>query len=204
MNKVQIKINNKIYDALVAETDKEKEIGLQGVIELETLESGEEAMLFPYDAPQHLDFWMVGCEIPLSIIFLDDKKVVLSNQRGEPGSEKYISEDNAQYVLEVNPTNDIKPGDVAQFDLHGESSNEEVKESNSEVTEGTLEIIGSDGEVQAILQGSERIFSIVNSKTLVKMAKRAYESKLEKDYKALGRKIFEYMKIQDERKPEYV
>ena len=204
MNKVQIKINNKIYDALVAETDKEKEIGLQGVIELETLESGEEAMLFPYDSPQHLDFWMVGCEIPLSIIFLDDKKVVLSNQRGEPGSEKYISEDNAQYVLEVNPTNDIKPGDVAQFNLHGEPDNEEVKESNPEVTEGTLEIIGSDGEVQAVLQGSERIFSIKNTKTLVNMAKRAYESQSDADYKALGKKVFEYMKVQDERDPEYV
>lgn len=56
METIQIKINNKIYTALIAETDEEKEIGLQGVVELETLESGEEAMLFPYDKPQHLDF----------------------------------------------------------------------------------------------------------------------------------------------------
>ena len=72
------------------------------------------------------------------------------------------------------------------------------------MTEGTLEIIGSDGEVQATLQGSERIFSISNSKTLVRMAKRAYYSKLDKDYKALGKKIFEYMDIQNNREPEYV
>ena len=36
------------------------------------------------------------------------------------------------------------------------------------------------------------------------MARRAYESNLDKDYKALGRKIFEYMDIQNKREPEYV
>ena len=36
------------------------------------------------------------------------------------------------------------------------------------------------------------------------MAKRAYESQSDSDYKALGRKVFEYMKIQNERPEEYV
>lgn len=57
METIQIKINNKTYNALIAESEEEKENGLKGVIELEELEDGsQEAMLFPYDSPQHLDF----------------------------------------------------------------------------------------------------------------------------------------------------
>ena len=143
--------------------------------------------------------------VPLDIIFVDESDKVISVQQGEPESEELLTEHNVAYVIEVNQNSGIKSGDVVKFKSKiGEQDNEEVKESNPEVTEGTLEIIGSDGEVQATLQGSERIFSIKNTKTLVNMAKRAYESKSDADYKALGKKVFEYMKVQDERDPEYV
>ena len=36
------------------------------------------------------------------------------------------------------------------------------------------------------------------------MAKRAYESKSDTDYKRLGNKMFSYIKQQDEREPDYV
>jgi hypothetical protein len=36
------------------------------------------------------------------------------------------------------------------------------------------------------------------------MAKRAYSSELDKDYKALGKKAFKYLHIQDTNTPEYV
>lgn len=36
------------------------------------------------------------------------------------------------------------------------------------------------------------------------MAKRAYSSELDKDYKALGKKVFKYLHIQDTNTPEYV
>ena len=36
------------------------------------------------------------------------------------------------------------------------------------------------------------------------MAKRADKSKADRDYKALGKKMFTYLKQQDEREPEYV
>ena len=171
METIQIKINDKIYNALIAETEEEKENGLKGVVELEELEDGsQEAMLFPYDSPQHLDFWMVDCDIPLSIIFLDDKKVVLSNQRGEPDSEKYISEDNAQYVLEVNPTDDIKPGDVAEFDL-----NEELVEeiSTEDLDPEKLYILNEDGTIQHQIDPGVRIFSRKSTAVMIKKAKKA-------------------------------
>lgn len=202
METVQIKINNKIYNALIAESEEEKENGLKGVIELEELEDGsQEAMLFPYDSPQHLDFWMVDCEIPLSIIFLDDKKVVLSNQRGEPGSEEYISEDNAQYVLEVNPTDDIKPGDVAEFNLDGEF----VEESSTEdLDPEKLYILNEDGTIQHQIDPGVRIFSRKSTAVMIKKAKKAFESKSDVDYRDLGRYIFGELDRQTNRPEEYV
>lgn len=202
METIQIKINDKIYNALIAESEEEKENGLKGVVELEELEDGsQEAMLFPYDSPQHLDFWMVDCEIPLSIIFLDDKKVVLSNQRGEPGSEEYISEDNAQYVLEVNPTDDIKPGDVAEFNLNKESV-EEV--STEDLDPEKLYILNEDGTIQHQIDPGVRIFSRKSTAVMIKKAKKAFESKSDVDYKDLGRYIFGELDRQTNRPEEYV
>ena len=202
METIQIKINDKIYNALIAETEEEKENGLKGVVELEELEDGsQEAMLFPYDSPQHLDFWMVDCDIPLSIIFLDDKKVVLSNQRGEPDSEKYISEDNAQYVLEVNPTDDIKPGDVAEFDLSGELTGEV---STEDLDPEKLYILNEDGTIQHQIDPGVRIFSRKSTAVMIKKAKKAFESKLDVDYKDLGRYIFGELDRQTNRPEEYV
>lgn len=195
MEKQKIKIGNKEYLAYLAVSEEEKEKGLQGVEELEIEDGLEEAMLFIYDEPQHLDFWMVDCEIPLSIVFIGSDKKVISIKDGVPNSEEYVSEDNSQYVLEVNPTNEINIGD----ELVLEDSSEE-----QELEADKLYVLGSDGTPQATLQGSERIFSIKNTKTLVSMAKRAYESKSDTDYKALGRKVFEYMKQQNERPEEYV
>ena len=200
---VIVNINGKSYRLVVADSEEEKEQGLMNVEELDA----DEGMLFDYrnDIQEELSFWMKDTLIPLDIIFVDESNKVISVQQGEPESEELLTEHNVAYVIEVNQNSGIKSGDVVKFKSKiGEPDNEEVKESNPEVTEGTLEIIGSDGEVQATLQGSERIFSIKNTKTLVNMAKRAYESQSDADYKALGRKIFEYMKIQDERDPEYV
>jgi hypothetical protein len=65
-------------------------------------------------------------------------------------------------------------------------------------------ILGSDGNPQATLEGGERIFSRKNTVTLIKMAKRAYKSKSAADFKALGKKAFRYLEVQDSNTPEYV
>jgi len=67
-----------------------------------------------------------------------------------------------------------------------------------------MKVIGSDGTVQMELEGGERIFSRKNTRTLIKMAKRAEASKSDTDYKKLGNKIFKFINIQDNREPEYV
>jgi uncharacterized membrane protein (UPF0127 family) len=202
MNSISVIINNKEYELLVAVTEEEKEKGLQDVEEMDS----DEGMLFDYrdDIQEDLSFWMKDTYVPLDIIFVDESDKVISVKQGEPESEELITEHNVAYVIEVNQNSGIKPGDLVKFKSKLNEQDNEVEETEESETEGILEIIGSDGEVQAQLQGSERIFSIKNTKTLVSMAKRAYESQSDSDYKALGRKIFEYMKIQNERPEEYV
>ena len=200
---VIVDIAEKSYRLIVADSEEEKEQGLMDVEELDS----DEGMLFDYrdNIQKELSFWMKDTYIPLDIIFVDESDKVISVQQGEPESEELLTEHNVAYVIEVNQNSGIKSGDLVKFKSKITEQDNEVEETEEpETTEGVMEIIGSDGSVQAQLQGSERIFSIKNTKTLVNMAKRAYESQSDADYKALGRKVFEYMKIQNERDPVWV
>lgn len=189
MKQITIEIEDKEYEVLVAETEEEKVKGLQDVIEMDD----DEGMLFVYDNPQHVDFWMKDTEIPLDIVFIDEDEEVISVKQGIPFSEEFISEDNVKYVLEVNQNSGIKPGDDVNFD------DEDWEESLS-----TMHVIGSDGTSQFELLGGERIFSRPNTRILVKGARRAYKSKKDSDYKRLGKQVFKYLKIQDNNDPSYV
>lgn len=181
-----IEIGNKEYDVQVARTEEERERGLQGVSELPE----NEGMLFEYDEPQTVGFWMQDTIIPLDVIFIGEDYEVISVYSAEPLSEDIMQEDNVLYVLEVNKNSGIEVGD--ELDIEDDSNN--IK----------MQVIGSDGKSQMELEGGERIFSRKNTKTLVRMAKRAYKSKSDKDYKALGKKVFKYLDVQDSNKPEYV
>ena len=189
MKQITIEIEDKEYEVLVAETEEEKVKGLHDVIEM----NDNEGMLFVYDNPQHVDFWMKDTEIPLDIVFIDEDEEVISVKQGIPFSEEFISEDNVKYVLEVNQNSGIKPGDDVDFD------DEDWEESLS-----TMHVIGSDGTSQFELLGGERIFSRPNTRILVKGARRAYKSKKDSDYKRLGKQVFKYLKIQDNNDPSYV
>lgn len=138
---------------------------------------------------------MKDTTIELSIIFLDENKVVLSNQHGEPESEEYISEDNAKYVLELDYTDSIKPGDQAEFNL---GLNKDELDPNK------LYVLNEDGSVQAEIDAESRIFSRKSTAVIIKKAKKAFESKSDVDYKDLGRYVFGELDRQDGRDPEYV
>ena len=181
-----IEIHNKKYQVKIAESEADKIKGLQGVTELPE----DEGMLFVYDEPQTVGFWMKDTEIPLDIIFINDDCEVLSIYKGKPYSETIAEEDNVKYVLELNQNSGVKIGDELDID-----SEEELP---------TMKVIGPNGEVQMELEGGERIFSRKNTKTLIRMAKKADETKSDTDYKRLGNKMFSYIKQQDEREPDYV
>ena len=193
MKTIKLEINDKEYNVLVARTEEEKERGLMNVIELEP----NEGMLFIYDTPQTLEFWMHETEIPLDIIFIDEDWEVKSVQQGKPFDDTILSCDDVQYVLELNQNSGVKEGD--EIDVEDDELN-----PGRELQSKHMEIYGPDGKVQAEIVGGERIFSISNVRTLVKMARRAQATKKESDYKRLGKKIFEYLSIQDSNTPEYV
>ena len=67
-----------------------------------------------------------------------------------------------------------------------------------------MKVLAPDGSTQMELEGGERIFSRPNTVTLIKLAKKAYQSKQDKDYAKLGKKIFKYLDIQNSNSPEYV
>lgn len=185
---MKIEIGDKKYNVEVARTEEEKIKGLQ---EKESLGENE-GMLFIYDEPQELAFWMKDTAIPLDIVFIDEDGEVISVQQGQPYDETLLEEDGVMYVLEVNQNSGIQPGD--ELDI----------EEDDDDKQPVMKVLAPDGSTQMELEGGERIFSRKNTKTLIKMAKRAYSSELDKDYKALGKKVFKYLHIQDTNTPEYV
>lgn len=183
---MKIEIGDREYNVTCARTEEERIKGLQGVTELKD----DEGMLFFFEEPQTVDFWMKDTKIPLDIIFIDDDMEVISIYQGEPESETIAEEDGVRFVLEVNQNSGIKEGD--ELDI----------EEDEKLP--TMKVIAPDGSTQMELQGGERIFSRKNTRTLIRMAKKAKSTKSEVDYKRLGKKMFEYIKAQDNRKPEYV
>lgn len=189
MNKIDIKIGNKEYEVLVAETEEEKTKGLQDVEELDD----DEGMLFVYNEPQQVVFWMQDTTIPLDIIFINDDFEVISVQKGVPLSEDLLIEDNVLYVLEISQNSGIQVGDILEFD-----------DLDEDIEINEMYIIGSNGKEQAVLSGGERIISRWETKTLIKKAKKAYKEKTDSSYKQLGKYMFKILKNQDERPSEYV
>ena len=190
---MEITIGNKKYNVKEAKSQEELTNGLKGVTELPE----DEGMLFymPDQLSQQV-FTMEGMKIPIDIIFIDqDQDVVDVRKNCQPddpdivSSTEYIDDDGyIEYVLEVNPNSGIKVGDSLDF---GED-------------EPVMRVLAQDGSTQMNLWGGERIFSRKNTIVLIKKAKKANNTKDDKDYKSLGRYMFKCIKIQDERPAEYV
>ena len=187
MQECKIEIGNKTYNVKVAQTDQEQSDGLQNVASL----PNNEGMLFVFEEEDQVSMWMEDTQIPLDIVFIDEDYNVLKVQQGVPLSKELITSDNTKYVLEVNTGSGIKIGDELDYD-------------NDEDENDPMMVIGPKGKIQTELKGGERIFSRPNSKTIVKMAKKSYKSKLDKDYKALGKKVFKYIDVHNHQKEDFV
>ena len=185
---MKIKIGKKEYNVEVAETEAQKLQGLQGRDSL----GSDEGMLFIYEKPQDVAFWMKDTKIPLDIIFIDEDQEVISIAKGEPMSEDLMEETDVQYVLELNQDSGVKEGDEVYF------------EEDEDESKPVMKVLLPNGETQMELEGGERIVSRRETKMLIRKAKIAYESKNDEDYKKLGRYMFRILKGQDTRDPEYV
>lgn len=187
MKQCEIEIGDKQYNVRIAITDKEQSDGLKDIDKL----FDNEGMLFVFDKEDQVSMWMEDTIIPLDVIFIDEDYNVVKVQQGVPKSKELITSDNTKYVLEVNAGSGIKIGDELDYD---EEDEEEVP----------MLVIGNKGKIQVELTGGERIFSRPNSKTIAKMAKKAYKSKEDKDYRALGKKIFKYIDTHNNQKEDFV
>lgn len=186
---MKIEIGDREYNVKLAVTDEEKTKGLQDVTELPE----DSGMLFVYEEPQTVGFWMEDTAIPLDIIFISEDQEVLSVYQGMPYDKTIAEEDNVKYVLEVNQGSGIEEGDEM-----------EMEEGEKE----TMSVIGPDGNSQMELEGGERIFRRAFTKQLIYWAKKIYNEKNEDKkirlYKRLGKKMFKELDAQDSRPPEYV
>lgn len=184
---LNIRIGNKDYKVSVARTEEEKHKGLQGIKELPK----NEGMLFLFD-DEEVSFWMKDTEIPLDIIFINDELEVISVHEGIPGSEEFITENNVNFVLEVNKNSGIQEGDELEIS------------PESKIKQDKMLVLDRNGNPQMELKGGERIFSRNHTKALIRFAKKAASTESDNDYKNLGKKIFKFLQIQSETDPEYV
>lgn len=201
----KIEINDKVYNVDLAITEEEKERGLQNITEMPY----NKGMLFIYNEPQDVDFWMVDTFIPLDIIFIDEYGEVISVKKGVPHSEELLSESNVKYVLELNENSGVEAGgdvDLSEVEVDEEQELEVDNEEQDEESEDerNMLVLDDKGKVQMELEGGERIFSRKHTVTLARLSKKAYKSKLDKDYKALGRKVFAFIHKQDTQEQQYV
>ena len=181
----KIKIGNQEFNVEIADTPETREKGLMDIKELPK----DQGMLFVWDEPQARDMWMKDTLIPLDIVFINEDFEVTSVQQGQPNDETLLSQDNTQYVVELNQNSGVTVGDTLDLD-----PSEDV----------VMKVLAPDGSTQMDLKGGERIVSRRETKVLIKKAKKAYKSKSDNDYKTLGKYMFKVLKGQDNRPNEYV
>ena len=185
---INITIGNRQYRVVEAKTDEEKRDGLQGIKELDK----DEGMIFYFDPPQRVEFWMHNTEVPLDIIYINEDQEVIEVYQGKPNDDTLHSVEDVAYVVEVNQNSGVQEGDDLEF------------EDSKEDTKYKMKVLAPDGSTQMNLEGGERIISRKQTKILIKKAKKAKDSQNPNDFKSLGRYIFKVFKQQDTRSPEYV
>lgn len=189
MKKIKIKIGNKEYSVELASSDEDRQVGLQN---RETL-SENAGMLFEFEETDNpIAMWMKDTKIPLDLIFINDDLEVTFVDIGAPLSEKLIEHDDIKYVLELNQNSGIKVGDELEFI------------TNNSLKKDKMYVLDENGASQMELSGGERIMSRANTKTLIKFAKRAYSTNNDNDYKALGKRVFKFIQVQNSNEPEFV
>jgi uncharacterized membrane protein (UPF0127 family) len=115
---------NVYFNCEVADTPSERAIGLMNRESLEP----DEGMLFIFESPQNVSFWMKNTLIPLDIVFIDESGTVINIEQANPEPEvidddlaRYSSDRPAKWVLEVNQglcaAHGITPGTSVLIDL---------------------------------------------------------------------------------------
>jgi uncharacterized membrane protein (UPF0127 family) len=87
----------------------------RGLMERASLPA-DEGMLFIFEEPQPLSFWMFNTLVPLDILFIDERRRIIAIHGAVPPCQPprrcptYASDGPAQFVLEVNAGLSAKVG----------------------------------------------------------------------------------------------
>ena len=86
-------------DAQIANTPQQRQVGLMFRKDMPT----HEGMLFIFEEPQKLCFWMKNTLLPLTAAFVDDDGAIVNLVDMQPQStDPHCSEKPVRYVLEMN------------------------------------------------------------------------------------------------------
>ena len=87
-------------DIEVADDQEKRSAGLMGRPSMRD----HDGMLFIFENPQPLSFWMMNTMIPLDMLFIDTHKTVITLHRNTTPytTDSYSSTSDGQYVVEVN------------------------------------------------------------------------------------------------------
>jgi len=105
-----------VFRTEVAATREQQSRGMM----FRTQMAPDEAMIFPYETPDMLGFWMKNTVLPLDIIFIDDDGMIINIGEGIPYNEESVtSERPAIAVLELaggrSKELGIEPGDRVEW-----------------------------------------------------------------------------------------
>lgn len=104
-------------EVAIADEDNERNEGLMNVNSL----PADKGMLFIFEQPHELSFWMANTPLSLDIFFVNgDKKIVRIHHSTQPFTEKsFTSEAPALYAIETNAgfavSHDIREGMRVKF-----------------------------------------------------------------------------------------
>jgi uncharacterized membrane protein (UPF0127 family) len=109
-----VEVGGERYAVEIADDDAERARGLMFRDAMAT----DRGMLFIHEREQPLAYWMKNTRIPLDILYFDDDRQLVSQQRDVPpcslgdACPPYPSGVPARYVLELNA------GEAARLELH--------------------------------------------------------------------------------------
>jgi uncharacterized membrane protein (UPF0127 family) len=99
-----VELGGQRYDVEIADDDAER---ARGLMFRDSLAAGH-GMLFVHEREEPQSYWMKNTRIPLDILYFDDARTLVSQQRDVPpcslgdACPPYPSDAPARYVLELN------------------------------------------------------------------------------------------------------
>lgn len=119
----KVTVKERTFNVFIQRTPEELQKGLSGRNSL----GNDQGMLFLFEQPGDLTFWMKDMKFPIDIIFINGNRIVSISENAQPPKSPeetlplYKATAPADKVLEINAglskEYGLKPGDTLSFDI---------------------------------------------------------------------------------------